>query len=100
MSGISKSSFKASAGSSSDICLDDESSVEVVSAVRVSGDKELESTHPVVPEKVFASGSDELVLTWMVHHFVPNDAGCGMRPVLVSVMLKILSNSIGKACFE
>src|SRR4249920_796514 len=50
--------------------------------------------HPVVLEEVLATGRHELVLARMVHHFVANNAGRGMRPVLVGVVTKVGDRSV------
>lgn len=40
-------------------------------------------------EEILASGRHELVLAWMVHHFITNNVGGGMWPVLVGVVTKV-----------
>ena len=45
--------------------------------------------HPVILREVLATQRDELVLSWMVDHFVANDARRGLRTVLVDIVAKV-----------
>ena len=45
--------------------------------------------HSVVLEEILASGRHELVVAWMVHDFITNNAGRGVWPVLAGVVTKV-----------
>src|SRR5688572_7100463 len=51
-------------------------------------------SHLVVLEKIFASGGHKLILARVIHDFVSDDAGRGVRPMLVSVMTKVGDRSM------